>query len=242
MTRDWLQTVRKPGARTRLYVFPYAGGNPAAFLPWSAGLGPDVELSVVHLPGRGWRHGEPALTDMREAAMSIAAAIAADGAARPAFFGHSMGAVLMLEVARIATLMHLRLPEVMVASGCRWPGMLEPEPLHDLPDPELVARLGEMGGTPAEILADPEIMAIALPSLRSDFEMLHRYRFRPGIALRPPLHVFAGRADPHVGAEHLEGWLRETRSPGKVHWFDGGHFFLHGEQAQFLAALRGVLA
>lgn len=242
MSGDWLQRVPKPGARTRLYVFPYAGGNPAAFLPWSAALGPKVELSVVHLPGRGLRGAEPAVTDMRAAAMAIAAAISADGAQQAAFFGHSMGAVLMLEVARIATLMHLRMPALIVASGCRWPGMIEAERLHDLPDRDLIERLRDMGGTPGAVLENPELVEMALPSLRSDFAMLHGYRFRPGIALRPPLHVFAGHDDPRVKARHLDGWLRESQSPGKVHWFDGGHFFVHHQRDAVLARLQELLA
>ena len=98
MTSPWLVRVPKPAARTRLYVFPYAGGNVAAFLHWSARLGPGIELSVINLPGRGLRLAEPHLTEIRSAAIQIAAAISADGADDFVFFGHSLGAVLQLEV------------------------------------------------------------------------------------------------------------------------------------------------
>ncbi|WP_151720178.1 thioesterase II family protein [Gemmobacter serpentinus] len=242
MTSPWLIRVPKPGARTRLYVFPYAGGNAAAFLPWSARLGPGVELSVISLPGRGQRRVEAPLQDMRQAALQIAAAISADGATDFAFFGHSMGAVLALEVARICTLMHLRLPRLMVASGCRWPGALDREALHDLPTPAFLERLRALGGTPEDVLAHDELMQIVLPALRADFAMLHGYAYRPGLALKPTLHVFAGRQDHRVAPDELAGWQQESAAFGQVHWFEGGHFFLHQHEAEVLATLTGMLS
>ncbi|MDR0809503.1 MAG: alpha/beta fold hydrolase [Gemmobacter sp.] len=241
MNSPWLIRVPKPGARTRLYAFPYAGGNAAAFLPWSAGLGPEIELSVISLPGRGQRPLEPPLREMRQAVMQIAAAISADGASDFAFFGHSMGAVLALEVARVCTLMHLRLPRLMVASGCRWPGALDREALHDLPKPEFLERLRDLGGTPEEVLSHAELLEIVLPALRADFAMLHGYSYRPGLALKPTLHVFAGRQDERVEPENLIGWQRETAQFGQVHWFEGGHFFLHQYESDVLATLTGLL-
>ena len=242
MTSPWLIRVPKPGAGTRLYVFPYAGGNAAAFLPWSARLGPGVELSVISLPGRGPRPQEAPLREMRPVALQLAAAIAADGARDFAFFGHSLGAVLALEVARICTLMHLRLPRLMVASGCRWPGALDREALHDLPTPAFLDRLRALGGTPEDVLAHDELMQIVLPALRADFAMLHAYTYRPGLALKPPLHVFAGRQDDRVSADDLAGWQQESADFRQIHWFEGGHFFLHQHEAAVLSTLTGLLA
>lgn len=242
MTSPWLVRVPKPGAKTRLYVFPYAGGNVAAFLPWSAGLGPDIELSVINLPGRGLRLADPHLTEMRTAAMQIAAAITADGAGDFAFFGHSLGAVLQLEVARICALMHLRQPRLMIASGCRWPGALDQEALHNLPEPEFLDRLKTLGGTPDEILAHKELMAIVSPILRADFAMLHAYSYRPGLALKPALHVFAGRDDSRVEPEHLVKWSQESAQFSGTHWFDGSHFFVHEREAAVVDTLVRLLA
>lgn len=241
MTSPWLVRVPKPAARTRLYVFPYAGGNVAAFLPWSARLGPDIEVSLINLPGRGLRIAEPHVTEMRTAAMQIAAAITADGAGDFAFFGHSLGAVLQLEVARICALMHLRQPSLMIASGCRWPGVLDREALHDLPEPEFLDRLKSLGGTPDEVLAHKELMAIVLPCLRADFAMLHAYNYRPGMALKPALHVLAGREDSRVEPEHLVNWSQESAQFSGIHWFDGGHFFVHEQEAAVVKTLVSLL-
>ena len=240
---DWLVKVPNPAARMRLYVLPYAGGNVAAFLPWAARLGPEIDLAVVNLPGRGLRLREPHPAALRPLVLQIAAAISADpGPQDFAIFGHSMGAVLALEVLRTCAMMHLRLPRAFIASGCRWPGLLERDDLHALPEPAFRDRLRKLGGTPPEVLAHEELMAMVSPALRADFALLHSYVYRPGLALPMPLHVFTGTEDPEVGEDHLEGWLKESRQPGGIHPFPGGHFFLHGDQeAAVLARLRAVL-
>lgn len=241
MTSPWLVRVAKPSARLRLYVLPYAGGNVAAFLPWSARLGPEIELSVINLPGRGMRLREPHLTSLRPLVLQIAAAISADGPGEFAVFGHSMGAVLALEVLRTCTLMHLRLPKVMIASGCRWPGQLDHERIHDLPEPQFLDRLRDLGGTPPEVLGNAEVMEMVSPALRADFALLHAYSYRPGIALPLPLHVFAGREDSEVAQPHTEGWLKESAQPGQVHWFDDGHFFVHSQENAVLSRIRELV-
>ncbi|MBE2276772.1 MAG: thioesterase [Rhodobacteraceae bacterium] len=239
MASPWLLEVPKPQARRRLYVFPYLGGNPAAFIDWSRALGPDTALSVVNLPGRGLRLKEPSLTEMRPAALQIAAAVTANaGAADFAFFGHSMGAVLAFEVLRICTMMHLRRPDLMVVSGCRWPGALERDDLHLLDDSAFRSRLNDLGGTPPEVMGNDELMRLLTPMLRADFAMLNGYVYRTMPRLPVPLHVFASQDDLEVPLETLPRWFDESSHPGEMHLFPGGHFFLHEPGLAVPARLR----
>lgn len=247
MTSHWLITQPAHTASVRLYAVPYAGGNPSAFLGFCTGLGAEIELNVINLPGRGLRGNMTHATDLRQVAREIASAISADmtqrkGPEKYAIFGHSMGAVLTLEVLRICTLMHLPMPQVMVASGCRWPGVLDQtRGLHALPEPQFRARLKALGGTPQAVLDHEALMAIVSPTLRADFAMLHHYKYRTGLALTVPLHVFAGQDDAEITQEHLMPWFTESTAHGDLHWFDGGHFFLHDNPAQFTAKLREVV-
>lgn len=247
MTSDWLITHPAPCASIRLYALPYAGGNPAAFAGFAPHLAPEIELNVVNLPGRGKRHTAPLPTDLRQVAREIASAISADftqrnGPEKYAIFGHSMGAVLTLEVLRICALMHLPMPQVVVVSGCRWPGVLDQSrSVHDLPEPQFRARLKELGGTPQTVLDHEELIALVSPMLRADFAMLHHYKYRASLALKIPLHVFAGRDDTDITKDHLLPWFNESTDQGDLHWFDGGHFFLHDEPDRFTAKLREVI-
>ncbi|PIL21467.1 hypothetical protein P775_04085 [Puniceibacterium antarcticum] len=212
------------------------------FLPWSVPIGTDVELSLVQLPGRGQRMGEDLPTDLEETALAIAAEIYAEATEDFVFFGHSMGAVLALEVVRVATLRQIQVPRLIVVSGSNWPGRHVHEPLHELRDTQLIDRLREMGGTPREVLENTELMQLVLPILRADFAMLYRYRYRAEAAVKSALHVFAGRNDRHVNTAHLADWMQETQAPGNLHLFDGGHFFVHGQETAILNKLRELMA
>jgi medium-chain acyl-[acyl-carrier-protein] hydrolase len=239
---SWFLRAARPDAARRLYVFPYAGAIPATFLSWAAALGDETELAVLCLPGRGSRHAEPPAADLRTLVMQVASALAADAGAMPyAVFGHSLGALVAFEVLRVAALMHLRLPTAFVASASAWPGAHKPDDLHLLPEPEFRARLAALGGTPPEVLADDELMALFTPVLRADFALLGGYDYRPSVRLPVPIHVFAGRNDTDILAEDLSGWFGESLAPGDLHWFDGGHFFVHEVQAEVLACLRRLL-
>src|SRR5262245_31936324 len=45
-------------ARSRLFCFPYAGGNASAYRSWPDGLPVDVDVCLVELPGRATRWNE----------------------------------------------------------------------------------------------------------------------------------------------------------------------------------------
>ena len=52
-TSGWFHTpAARPDARLRLYCIPYAGGGPGVYREWPAGLGDEVEVRAVVLPGR----------------------------------------------------------------------------------------------------------------------------------------------------------------------------------------------
>src|SRR5205823_14110857 len=84
--------------------------------------------------------------------------------------------------------------------------------IHVLPDPDFVARLRELGGTPEAVLANPELLALLLPMLRADFELCDSYRYRPREPLRCPILVFGGERDPLAAPPALAGWARHTTS------------------------------
>src|SRR4051795_7311632 len=56
----WLPGYKeKPGAKTRLFCFPYAGGTAGGFRSWPNLLPVSVQVSAVQPPGRGERLSEP---------------------------------------------------------------------------------------------------------------------------------------------------------------------------------------
>ena len=224
----------------RLFCFPYAGGHAGVFTPWQAALEPHVEICGVQLPGRGSRIREPCITEFAPLVEQIAGAIAESADGRPfAFFGHSLGALLAFETARLGVRLGHPAPIRLFLSGsesaaCRPPS----KPLHLLPDDQFLLELRNLNGTPAEVLRNREIMVFLMKVLRADFALVHDYRYRSGPRLTMPISVLAGRSDHHGGGSDVGKWADETTAETSVHWFDGDHFFINSHQQEVIARVR----
>ncbi|NEB80452.1 alpha/beta fold hydrolase, partial [Streptomyces sp. SID14478] len=75
------------------------GGEARLFKEWAGRLPEEIGVAALELPGRGGRKGEPWAADVEEAVGAFADA-AAPLLERPVMlYGHSMGAVLALDLA-----------------------------------------------------------------------------------------------------------------------------------------------
>ena len=238
----WL--VREPkrtSRRLRLYCFCYAGGSASTYASWQAQLDPAIEVCAVQLPGRGSRMAERPFTAMPELIKALALVIGREDSLPFAFFGHSLGGLLAFELARYQKLHYMRMPEHLIVSGCDAPQFRSPSRrLHALPDHELIDVLKDFNGTPPGVLEHRELMDLLLPTIRADFALVDDYVYRPGLPLKMPITVLAGRRDDHT-VEQVEGWRKETLSDCHVHWFNGDHFFILPEQQAVLDRLDAVL-
>lgn len=225
----------------RLFCFPYAGGGASVFRGWAADLPPGIELCAVQLPGREGRLREAPFRRMDDLLPELEAGLAHRFDLPFAFFGHSLGAAIAYALAdRLAgsgkPLRHL------TVSARPAPDRPHAEPrMYDLPEPELVAALRRLGGTPEEVLAHPELMALLLPLLRADFEISQTYRIerRP---LDVPILAIGGASDPLVPESAIAEWSGWTRSRFRHVTFAGGHLYLQEQRRQLLATLVRELA
>ena len=111
-----------------------------------------------------------------------------------------------------------------------------------LPEEALIETLRVFNGTPPAVLAQRDLMALLLPTLRADFEIAELYAYRPGVRLAVPLSVLAGRSDGEVDEAQLHAWSLETTGDCEFHWFDGDHFFVHSSRDAVLAVVAAQLA
>jgi surfactin synthase thioesterase subunit len=230
----------RPQAPVRLFCLPYAGAGASAFRRWQEVVGADVEVLPVQLPGRENRISE----DPRFTVADVATAIA-DRADRPyAVYGHSMGGRLGFEVVRELRRAGQPLPLRLYVGGARAPHVTAPslfDGLSMVDDDELLRRLGDGGGLPAELLDHPELVELLLPLLRADFGRVDSYRHTPGEPLPVPIVAFSGRYDRAVSRAQSAAWERHTAAGFTLHELDGGHFFLHDRLPELLAAIRADL-
>lgn len=239
VTRDWAAD-----APARIFCFPFAGGEPRLFLAWQRALATDAQIYAVCRPGRDHRSGEPAPT-FQEYADGAAKAIraAAEQDDRPIhLFGHSLGGLVAFEAAR--RLADLPAVRHLVASGVAAPSLLPSDRIRHaagLDGEEFAREVALFGGIPLDVLADPDLRELLLPSLVADLGIAVGYRYRPAEPLAVPVSLINGVSDPHVGPASLEPWDREARTPPAVHWAAGGHFHFEDDLAATLELLRDVV-
>jgi medium-chain acyl-[acyl-carrier-protein] hydrolase len=217
-----------PRARLRLFCFPYAGGGASAYRGWAAALPADVEVCPVQLPGRESRLREPAFERPEPLIAALADLLQGHLDLPFAFFGHSMGAMISFELAREQRRRGAPLPLHLFVSARRAPQVpAREEPIHDLPEPEFLAKLRELNGTPEEVLQHAELMRLLMPVLRADFAVNETYGYRQEEPLGMGISAFGGLGDHEVTRDDLALWSEHTRGPFRLRMLPGDHFFLH---------------
>lgn len=235
---------RKTSAKTllRLFCFPYAGGSASIYRGWSESLPATVEVCAVQLPGRGSRLLEPTLKRMPQLIEAIAPVLLPHLDMPFAFFGHSMGTAISLELARYLRAASKAEPVHLFVSGSRAPQMRDPGPKsYDLPEAEFREVLHRLNGTPSEILEHPELMQLMMPVLRADFELVQTYAYKPEPPLACPITAFGGTHDREVDRKRLQAWKTQTNTDFSLHMIPGDHFFINTSQQILLAALSEEL-
>lgn len=236
---SWITRPRpRPGAPLRLFCLPHAGGGASAFRAWADVLPAEVEVCPVQLPGREARMAEPAIDRMEPLVEALSDALRPFDEEPFALFGHSNGALVAFELARRLRREGRYGPVHLFASGRRAPDVPSPRPpVAHLPDDEFLADLREMGGTPAEVLAHPELMRILLPLLRADVRVNETYVFTEEEPLACPVTAYGGLLDPKASREDVEAWRRHTAGAFTVRFFPGDHFFVFTQRDLVLRTL-----
>ena len=91
---EHLSPVPKPSLR--LFCFPYAGGSSQAFRNLRQHFPFEIDICLVHFPGRDKRIGERPLTRLKSLVEAITDAIHGKLQQPFALFGHSLGRSLVL--------------------------------------------------------------------------------------------------------------------------------------------------
>jgi surfactin synthase thioesterase subunit len=221
----------------RLFWFPHAGGG-AGGAPMRA----FPAICPVRLPGREARIAEAPFERMEPLVAALADAIRPYLAQPFAFFGHSMGAAVAFELARLLRRRSQPLPKLLVASGARAPQFRRnytPPPAPG--DEEFLAELQRLQGIPDELIGDSALMRAILPALRADASLYRRYTYTEDAPLDCAIRAYGGAEDSNVWREHLEAWAEQTTASFAVRLFPGGHFYMQSSQSEFLAALAADL-
>jgi medium-chain acyl-[acyl-carrier-protein] hydrolase len=239
----WLLRKPVPSPSMRLFCFPYAGGGASAYRTWQDELPADIEVCAVQLPGREWRFREKPATTLDELLPALVDVLR-EQLDRPfAFFGHSMGALIAFALARRLQRSGGPMPAVLFASAHPAPHLPSVTVrLVRLPDRELIEELRAMGGTPRELLDNPELLELFLPALRADLSLCASHAYEEGPKLALPIEVVGGLGDRTVTHGELTPWSAHTESQFRIRMLPGNHFFLHTARPLLLRHVAQVLA
>lgn len=239
----WIVRPRPdPQAQVRLFCFPYAGGSAFVFRTWPTDLPCPVEICAVQLPGRENRLNEPAFTRLVTLLPPLEQALKPYLDVPFAFFGHSMGALISFELARLLRRQNSATPIGLFVSACRAPHMARRNPpIHQLPDAPFMEELRRLNGTPVEVLQHDELMELVLPTLRADFAVYETYTYTAEEPLDCPILAFGGMQDTEVSLDELVAWREQSRRTFRLKMFDGDHFFLHQARSSILEVICHAL-
>ncbi|MFF9064201.1 thioesterase II family protein [Streptomyces sp. NPDC014891] len=224
----WLRRPRPVTApRIRLVCLPHAGGTAGAFYGWADALPDDVELVAVQYPGRQDRFGEECVSAMGPLADRVARELLPLFDRPVALLGHSMGAALAYEVTLRLEALYRARPRHLFVSGHGAP--LSPRggrALHLQDDDAMVEGLLALGGMDPAVVAEPELLALLLPSFRGDLTLIETYRPTAARPVTVPVTAYVGDADPGVPVAHAAAWSDATSGEFSLRVFPGDHFSL----------------
>ncbi|VVE06740.1 Linear gramicidin dehydrogenase LgrE [Pandoraea iniqua] len=235
-----------------LFCLPYAGGSAAIYREWPRSLPASIRPVMLHPAGRGVRHGDTPLHRWPEfiddmVAQALTHLMVPGQAPQPfAIFGHSMGALVGLEMAHALRARLGVSPRWFGASASLAP-VLRVRETHWLTcdDATFIAEVRRLGGMPDSLLSNPEFMALVMPALRADFHLCGTYDPPARAPLACPLLAINGNDDARcVVPANDPAWASETTGPFTSARLPAGHFFINTHRDALLthviAQLREV--
>lgn len=243
MPTPWIRDP-DPTLPIRLLCFPHAGGGSLETRPWvPRARERGIDVLPVLLPGREARLSEAPFRAMSPLVEALT------GALRPhldrpyAVFGHSLGGLVAFAWVRRLRAAGVPLPVRLFVSQRRAPDTADRyPPLHPLPDDAFLKAMQERyGPMPAELLRNPDVLALFLRPLRADFTLLETYRFVEEAPLPLPITALAATDDPTLTPDEVAGWARHTGAGLRVASFVGGHFYHRSRSAEVLAEIAADL-
>lgn len=228
----WVRQFHQPASPESLplLVFPHAGAGASAYRDFSKVLSTKFSVLVFQYPGRQDRVAEAALDTLEEIAAGAFGAFASDHHRGDPIvvFGHSMGALVAFEFVRLAEAAGIEVRHLNVSAAVA-PGRAAGKPPHPKDDEEILNHLAALQGTDADVIANRDLMRLALPVVKADYRAFDSYACPDSngvpVKVAAPIHAMGGDQDPYITLGDLYGWSKHTDTV-KVTMFDGGHFYL----------------
>ncbi|MEV4314723.1 alpha/beta fold hydrolase [Actinocrispum sp. NPDC049592] len=233
----WLRWFSPPSGTTPVVLcLAHAGGSASFFQNWP-GHARELAVCAAQLPGRENRFLERPATSIDEVVGGLLGSMTWLGHRDYVVFGHSLGALVAFELARRLAAAGAPGPAALYVSGINAPHLPLPPPVFDLTPVDLIEYLLSLGGLDQEVLDNPALLDLLLPTLRADLQLFDGYRYQEQAPLSCPIRGLHGTSDHSVSAEGVHAWARHTTAGFAAHAFPGDHFFLVPQAEQVISWL-----
>jgi surfactin synthase thioesterase subunit len=196
-----------------------------------------LDIVGVTLPGRAERYTEAPLSTLDSVVDRLVDELTSCDRDF-ALFGHSLGGLLAFELSRRLRDGGLPQPRVLIVAGCPAPDAPPMSPVHDLPTPDLIRWLRDLGGIDDEIAGARELLDVLLPALRADLAVYDTYRYQEGPPLPVPIRVLAGDADADCTVGRIAGWRKQSTVSCQIDILHGDHFFVHDDAERIIRLIE----
>ncbi len=232
----WLP-VQPAASALPVFCFPFAGGGISLFRTWQEKVPEPVQICPVALPGREKRLAEPSIASLEELVATICTLLQ-PWLHRPfALYGHCFGGSLAFAVT-LALQKQGAAPALLAVSGCRAAHLPPPFCIADLPEEDFIEALRRFRLTPETVLSIPELLALFLPALRTDFALDERIRcFAKRPVLSAPLLVLHGTGDAIIPREAALAWQDYSTKGCDIVQVEGPHIFFADDPGLVLRPL-----
>ncbi|MEG4576369.1 beta-ketoacyl synthase N-terminal-like domain-containing protein [Microcoleus sp. N3A4] len=226
----------------RLFCFPYAGGGASIYRTWQDELPPEIEVCPIQIPGRENRINEAPFTKFTDLVEALVDALKPMLDKPFAFYGHSMGAVLAFEAARLLRAQFNLLPVHLFIGASMAPQLPNPFPALDLSSPLKLTKFLHSLGTSSKVLQNTELTEALLPTIKADFIALEGYLYKENAPLDCPISALGGSKDRFVSQEDMAAWSLHTSSRFHLDAVSGSHLFLESDRESVLQTISRELA
>ncbi len=216
--------------KLKLICFPFAGGNAAYFKKWGEIVGDEIEIKAIEYPGHGMRLREKLCENISQVIddsfIQIQSILSEE--AEYIFWGHSFGATVAFEVARLVQENKLPYLKALVVTGRNSPCFVavREQQIAKLEKHEFIKWLESNGGLPEFILQNRKVLNMYLPVIRNDIHLLENYTFvKKQTVLDIPILTINGNKDLLIEANSLKKWAEQSSSGFRLEEMAGGHLF-----------------
>ena len=214
-------------ARTKLFIFPHAGGSDLSYASIEKSLSLVFDCFTFCYPGRGRRYNDEFARNIGELVEDCLSFLLSKQDGEDFFFmGHSFGALVAFECMRALQSDNMPQPAMSFLSGKNAPSHVSDGILkHTMDDEQLIEYLKNLGGIPSDLADNQSFISFYLPIIRHDLALIENYEYRQRNQLNVPLVLINGTEDLGIKSSSIQGWQQETTKQCHFEKMAGGHFF-----------------